>query len=128
MPARVVLVLDEPGFAEKAAKLLNEAGYDTAPLSDPYAALDALEGARKIEVLVTCEEYGPGKPNGISLALMARHKRPGIKVIFVGTAGTADFAEGVAVFLQLPVTVDGVARAVTEMLCADELSEADLIE
>ena len=46
------------------------------------AALDALENAQRVEVLITRVRFPPGKPNGIALALMARHKRPGIKVLF----------------------------------------------
>ena len=116
MPARVVLVFKEPGFSEKAARLLNDAGYDTAPMTDPFAALDALESARKIELLVTCADYGPNKPNGLALVRMARLKRSSIRAIFVGTEDTADHADGVASFLRSPATVDEVVEAVMAMM------------
>lgn len=121
MPARILLVLDEPGFGEKAAQLLSGAGYDVAAISDPHAALDALEGARTIELLVTCADYGPNRPNGIALARMARLKRPGIKVIFVGTEDTAHLTENLAGFLRIPVAVDDVVGAVTQMLTSGEI-------
>ena len=98
MPARIGVVLDEPGFAERTAYLLQRAGFDAKPMPDPHAALEALENAHKIELLVTCADHGPGKPNGISLALMARRRCPGLKVIFIGEPNFARFIEGLGAF------------------------------
>jgi hypothetical protein len=48
----VVVVHDNPTFADPLAALLG-AGQDVALFTDPMAALDALDTARTIEVLVT---------------------------------------------------------------------------
>lgn len=116
MPARIVIVLDEPGFAERTASSLRHAGCDATPMPDPHVALEALENARQIDLLVTCVDHGPGKPNGVSLALMARRRRPGLKVIFVGAENCAPFTEGLGAFMLSPVAVDDVVGAVIRML------------
>jgi hypothetical protein len=43
-------------------------------------ALELLERAERLELLVTSLDLAPGKPNGIALGRMARLKRPGIHV------------------------------------------------
>ena len=80
MPARIMIVHDgpgmasgEPGFAEQAAAMLKQAGYDAAPFADPIDALDALDTrTRDTELLVTCANFAPGKPNGEFGAQYAR--------------------------------------------------------
>jgi hypothetical protein len=51
-------------------------------LADPMAALDVLEAAPPIEVLVTRVQFGHGKLHGIALARMARMRCLGLKVLF----------------------------------------------
>src|SRR5690242_7531024 len=104
MPARVVVVLNEPEIAEEAASALRAQGQDALALVDPMAALEALEGAERIEALVTCLDFAPGKPNGIALGRMARLKRPGIRVLFVGPTDLEELSEGLGTFLPFPVT------------------------
>jgi DNA-binding NtrC family response regulator len=115
MPARIVAVLDQPGVADKVVTQLTVAGYNATALSDPMVALNALEGATRIEVLVTGLDHGPNKPNGISLALMARSKRPGIRVLFVGDSALAHYAVGVGEFLAEPVAVTEVVEHVIRL-------------
>jgi hypothetical protein len=79
-------------------------------------ALEALEGAERIEVLVTCLDCAPGKPNGIALGRTARLKRPGIRVLFVGPADLEKLAEGVGTFMAAPVTVPQVVESVFQTL------------
>ena len=115
MPAAIVAVLDQPGVADEVVARLTTAGYDAAALPDPMAALNALEGAVRIEVLVTGLDHGPNKPNGISLALMARSKRPGIRVLFVGDGELAHYAAGLGEFLAEPVGVTDVVEHVIRL-------------
>ena len=115
MPARIVVLLNEHEIAEEAASALRHKGQDALALVDPMTALEALEGAERIEVLVTCLDFAPGKPNGIALGRMARLRRPGIRVLFVGPADLEEFAEGLGTFMASPVTgrqlVEGVLKA-----------------
>jgi len=119
MPARVVVVLNEPVLAEEAVAALRAQGQDALALADPMTALEALEGAERIEVLVTCLDFAPGKPNGIALGRMARLKRPGIRVLFVGPADLEELAEGLGTFLPSPVTVLQLVEGVLKALDAE---------
>ncbi len=110
MPARIVAVLDQPELADEVVQRLTVAGHDAAALPDPMVALNVLEGATRIEVLVTGLDHGPNKPNGISLALMARSKRPGIRVLFVGDGALAHYAAGLGEFLAEPVGANDVVE------------------
>ena len=117
MPARVVVVLNEPGFADKTASALRAQGHDSLALADPMTALELLERAQRLELLVTtCLDFAPGKPNGIALGRIARLKRPSIRVLFVGPADLEKHAEGLGTFLTSPVTVPEVVKRVLRML------------
>jgi hypothetical protein len=116
MPARIVVVLNEPGFADRVGAALQAQGQDALALVDPITALETLEGADRIEVLVTSLDFAPGKPNGIALGCMARLKRPGIRVLFVGPADLEPHADGLGTFLTSPVTVPQVVEGVLRTL------------
>ena len=84
MPARVIVVLDDAGFAVRTVETLLADGIDALVLPNSMAALAALEASAKIELLVTCPQFAAGPPHGVALALMARQKRSGVAVLFVG--------------------------------------------
>ena len=119
MPARVVVVHDEPKFSKQTVDALRLVGYEVAAFTDPMAALDALENAQRVEVLITRVRFPPRKPNGIALALMARHKRPGIKVLFTARPEFAEHAEGVGEFMPMPVSPQELVASVGRLLQAD---------
>jgi hypothetical protein len=116
MPARIVVALNEPGFADKTASALRAQGHDVLVLADPMMALKLLERAERLELLVTCLDFPPGKPNGIALGRMARLKRPGTRVLFVGPADLEKHAAGLGRFLTSPVTVPQVVEGVLQTL------------
>jgi DNA-binding NtrC family response regulator len=120
MPARVVVALDEHGFADKLAGELRAQGYDAAALPDSMVALKALESASRIELLVTSPEHAQGKPSGLALARMARMKRPGIKVVFLGEAWLERYTAGLGEFMPTPLTVPEIVEAVARMLSSDD--------
>jgi DNA-binding NtrC family response regulator len=119
MPTRVVLVYDEPEFAGQLTADLRFAGYDVTAFVDPMAALEALDSSLYLEVLITRVNFGAGKVNGISLARMARSKRPGIRVLFAARPEFAEYAEGLGKFMPLPVSVPDIVDAVGRMLESD---------
>lgn len=116
MPARIVVVHDAPYFAEEIATVLRAKGRDVAAFTDPMSALSALESAEKIQLLAARAEFQPGKPNGVSLALMARLKRPGILTLLTGPQEIAHHAEGIGEFLPAPVTVEDFVVAIERLL------------
>jgi DNA-binding NtrC family response regulator len=116
MPARIVIVHDEPDFADSLTAALRSAGHDVATFTDPTAGLDALDEARRVEVLITRVAFTPGKPNGVSLARMARYKRPGIRVLFSALPELEKHTERLGEFMPMPVSVPDVMQAVVRLL------------
>jgi DNA-binding NtrC family response regulator len=118
MPARVVLVNDDLQFVEEVSAALWDAGYDVAAFSDSMTALLALEAAQNVELLITRIEYQSG-PNGVSLALVTKRKRPALKVLFTALPETEQYAKGVGEFMPLPVDIPDLLETVSRMLAPD---------
>jgi len=116
MPARVVVVLDEPQLGEKVAETLNRNGYDTIAIPDSMVALDALESAALIELLIASIDFPPGKPNGVSLALMAKIRRPEMKMMFIGSPDYALFAAGLGEIIPTPASASVIVQHVAQLL------------
>ena len=85
MPARIVVVHDDPEFIDRTVTALLAAGYDVTAFTDTISALAALEAAQWLELLITRVIFPPGQPNGVALARMARVKKPGVKVLFASS-------------------------------------------
>ena len=62
MAAQIVLVHDEPEFAEAALAALRGAGYDAIAIMDSMSGIDALEHAKHIELLITRVGFRQGRP------------------------------------------------------------------
>jgi DNA-binding NtrC family response regulator len=116
MPARVVLVHDEQEFLEEAETAIRSAGYDVVAFSGSMAAISAFEDARVAELLITRVRFPPGTPNGVSLARMARHKRPGIKVLFAALAEMEEYAGDLGEFMPSPINIPELVATVTRLL------------
>jgi DNA-binding NtrC family response regulator len=116
MPARVVVVHDEPRFVNEVVAALNLADHQVAAFTDPLAAWDALAAARLTEVLITRVQFPPGKSNGLALTRMARANRPDIQVILTALPEFARECEDEGVFLPLPVPVADVVKTVELLL------------
>jgi DNA-binding NtrC family response regulator len=116
MPASVVVVHDDPTFLNAATVALRDAGYDVAAFEDSMEALLALEGAAQVEVLVTRVSFPEGKPNGVSLALMTRTKRPSLKVIFAAKSEHETFTEGIGELIPHPVDLPTLAESVARLI------------
>jgi DNA-binding NtrC family response regulator len=119
MPARIVMAHDDEAFVVASSDALRTAGYSIVTFSDSMLALEALLGARSVELLITRIEFAPGKPNGVALARMGRAKRSGMKVVFTAFAKYAKHAEGLGAFLPLPVEVPDLVAIVDRLLRDD---------
>ncbi len=80
------------------------------------AAIGALAAAERIELLVTRAVFPEGQPNGVSLARMARIRRPGVKILFVARPENQEHTEGVGEFLATPTTGLKLVEAVDRIL------------
>ena len=123
MPARIVMVHDEVAFLSAAVAALRAAGQDVAMFEDPMAALSVLEGRHNVELLITGVMFALGKPNGLTLAMMARHMRPPIpatrpemKVLFIARTEYREYTAGVGAFLDAPVSIPDLVAAVDALM------------
>jgi DNA-binding NtrC family response regulator len=116
VPARVVLVHDDPLFRDPLATALRSAGHQIAMFADPLAAWDALEAAQRTELLITRVQFQPGRSNGIALARMARSKGPGIRIVFTALPEFASEVDEKDTFLAMPVAVSDVVETVNRIL------------
>jgi len=116
MPAVVLVVHDDLEVRALAMAVLRAASFEVAGFADPMAALDALEANPHVRVLVTRVLFGPGKPHGVALALMVRAKRRGIKVVFIARKETEPYADGLGVFLPMPLNPDILVATVSRLL------------
>jgi DNA-binding NtrC family response regulator len=116
MTACIFIVHDDSAFSEEARSALESAGHSVTIYDDPMVALDALETAQQIKLLITRANFGSGKLNGIALARMARYKRPGIRVIFTAVPQHESHAWGLGEFLPAPVHVNDIVEAVDRLL------------
>jgi hypothetical protein len=85
-------------------------------VTNRMSAIEALEDARQIEMLVTRVTFPEGEPNGVALALMARVKKPGLKVLFVALPEMQAHTEGVSEFLPVPADLADMVALIGKML------------
>ena len=116
MPARTVIVHDDPRFIELSAGALGAAGHQIRAFSSSMAAIDALQADEPAQLLITRIAFPQGQPNGVSLARMARVKWPGIRILFVGRPENREHTEGVGEFLAAPVAGNELVEAVDQLL------------
>jgi two-component system NtrC family response regulator len=120
MPAHVVLVHDDQRFLSDAETALVNAGYKVKALDNPNAVLMILDTETPVDLLITRVQFGSGKKHGISLARMARTKRPGIKILFAAMADFEEHASGVGEFLVMPASMSELVRKVANMVRPDQ--------
>jgi PAS domain S-box-containing protein len=83
----VLVVDDRPDVAETAGIILEDFGYLVIVADGPRAAIEFLDGERRIDLLFT-DLIMPGGMNGVMLARAARERQPKIKVLL--TTGYAE--------------------------------------
>lgn len=116
MPARIVIALGTTDVGKHVAEDLARNGFDVLEVDSSMAALDVLEQARRLEVLITRADFGPNQPNGVALVRMARIKRPDIRALFIGDPSVAPHMEGLGAFLALPAKAADIVRRTIELL------------
>jgi CheY-like chemotaxis protein len=116
MSAAIMIVHSEHEFLQRATAALRSAGYDVTARLDPYDALSIMDGVAPVDVLVTRTFYPEGRPNGISLALMARRKRRGIKIVFTSREENERFTAGIGELVSHPVSFPALVEAVSRAL------------
>jgi hypothetical protein len=116
VPARVVAVLREHALANKTAEALINTAYDAVALRNSMTALQVLETARSIELLITSADFPGHQPNGLALARMT--SRPELKVIFANGLDTKPYVVKDGIFIPTPTDPLALAGAAEMLLRA----------
>ncbi len=118
--ATVVVVDDEATVRMLVAEVLGELGYRTLEAGDGAAGLRLLDGAGRVDLLIT--DVGlPGGLNGRQVADAARRLRPGLKVLFItgyaeaAVVGHGHLDAGMHI-LTKPFTLDALGARVKELV------------
>jgi hypothetical protein len=125
IPARVVVVHDEPSFLEPLVTSLTAVGVDVAGFADSLLAWDALQFSGGVEILVTRVQFQPGRPHGVTLAKWVRERSPTVRILFVALPEFQPDIGNVGVLLPRPVSVPQVAETVCRMLSNEWLGRGD---
>jgi DNA-binding NtrC family response regulator len=113
------LVDDDLAFGEAAAHVLRAAGFEVFVAPDHRLALEDLESARPINLLIT-DIVMPQRVNGVALSRMARMRRPGLKVLYVTAYDIPGIEDEVAgSILRKPVDNEQLIAEVRRILAAD---------
>ena len=116
MPSRIVVVHDDTEFLERASIALNRSGYGVICFTDPTSALISLMARHQIEMLVTRVHFGPGKLNGITMALLACEKHRSLQMIFTSPPSQAVHALHFGEFMPMPVSIPRLMAVVERLL------------
>ncbi len=117
MPDRIFVIEDDEATRFAYEHALQAAGFQTAGFQSYFPAAPEIdEGAGAL--IVVNMQLPPGTPQGLSVALMARHHRPGLPIIFVtGHPEMAELADTAAGSIMLkPVDLDVLVAKVRDLL------------
>ena len=118
MPAKIVVVHDDPDFLGGSLTALKLAGYEVALFTNSASATDALKDPQLLGLLITRIRFPEGTPHGLALARSALLTHPDLKVLFVAAPATQDLAERLGQFLAMPVRPAKVVQMVDRMLAS----------
>jgi DNA-binding NtrC family response regulator len=116
--AAILLVDDDEAFGAAVSKRLTAAGHEVVAVRSSMKALDVLDARSEIDIMLADIVLAKGEPNGLTLARMARMKRPRVKTALItgyrDIAGD-EFTMPGPLFYK-PLDLDELADAVAELV------------
>jgi DNA-binding NtrC family response regulator len=117
MPDRILVIEDDEATRYAYERALSNAGYQTIGYPSYLSAAEDID--RGVGMLLVADiQLAPRTPNGAAIARMARHRRPGLPIIFVTghpeLSGLIDQELG-PVFLK-PIDLDVLVATVRKRL------------
>jgi len=124
MPATIVLVHEDAAFRAAVSHELRQKGLDdVAEYADALAAMDALAEARRIELLITAIDFGPGRSNGGSLVRMVRSRKSSVAAILVGNPEHYPLVEDLGICVPPEIEPSELIPLALEQLRRPELQD-----
>ena len=112
----MLVVHDDVETQRLALTVPDAAGHEVIAFDDPMAALDALDGGARPDLLITRANFEPGKVNGAALARMIKLKCPACAVLFIALPENRPYLTNVGEFLPLPVGREALTAAIERLL------------
>jgi DNA-binding response OmpR family regulator len=113
MPARVLVVEDSAAVRGLIVVILERAGYQVIPVSDPAGALEASSGLSSSD-LVICDVHLEGQ-SGIGLGDRLREGVPGLKILYMSGQNVHATLSGGSAFMLKPFRPEALLAKVKEM-------------
>ena len=79
----ILVIEDDEAYRHVVITILQNAGFEVLPASDFASAMPIIESNERVDLLLTDIVMPPGTPQGIAIALMARERRPNLKVVYM---------------------------------------------
>lgn len=115
MPGKVIIVHDNKKFLSDLTAATAAAGFMPIACENTMIALELLDTSHDFTLLITRIAYASGFPHGLSLALIARRKIIGLKVLFVGRPELAEYVSDIGDFLPFPIEANCVIAKIKSM-------------
>ena len=81
--AVVLIVEDDDAWRTALECELRRRGHSAIGFSDYMGVLELLETPIGVDTMLCDLRLPPGTPNGLSLSLMARRRRPGLRIVLM---------------------------------------------
>jgi CheY-like chemotaxis protein len=117
MATRILIVEDEPAFADVLAELLREEGYSVVQVRDGFTALHVLGGERARVDLLVCDVMLPGL-RGDRLAAEVRKRFPQrrLPILLMSASADPDVALRDVDFMPKPFETDELLQRIDDLL------------
>lgn len=115
----ILVIEDDDSYRRLVTTILEKSGFTVIPVRDFAAAIEVIESDRRVDLLLTDVGMPAGTPHGLSIAQMAKARRPSLKVLYM--SGSYDsqqigtMLDG-ALFLNKPFRPEGLIQAVETAL------------
>lgn len=114
MLGRIVITLSQRDLAVEVGAALATACSGSVFLANPSTALDLLQGAEAVGLLVTGTDFGTKTPRASELIRACRYHNPAARVLCVGEAKPLDSDA----FVAMPCDATEINRKAIELLNA----------
>ncbi len=116
---RILVIEDDDAFRRVVVHILQRGRFKVTAVPDFTAAIEIIESDEPIDLLLTDVGMPTGTPHGVSIAQMARSRRPRLKILYMSGSYDAAKIKSVidgAQFLPKPFLPEQLIRAVEAVL------------